>query len=538
MQKPRVTAVITDLDNTLFDWVAIWYAGFKPLLDGLAAATDIPVDTLEQEFHEVHQRHGTSEYAFSIQELPSVLAKYPSEDLPQKFKEVIHASRKGRKQATVLYPEVLTTLRLLRSKGCLIVGYTESMAFYTHRRIKRLGLDGVLDVLYSPRDHALPVDAAAIRSLPADEYRLLQTEHRHTPDGALKPNPELLLDIIGATHAWAPETIYVGDSLIKDISMAQLARVIDVYAEYGEARGREDYQLLRRVTHWRPELVERDRKIKAEDLRPTFTLHSNFGELLELFEFDRLRRPTDDPCLSLAVDSWKQTVEVQQHFNDIELRIRSFAITILLASVGGAGFAAKEQLSMPAVPIPHWVLGALVVTAMLGASALAKARVVWWCILGASVLLVILVAVFAGTPTISLTLPSLLILGGLVGWSACYFMDRFWYHRLLRGAVTQGLYVERRLRDVLPEIGLTGAIGASSPLRLGKWRGNPLFELHSDHKIDLFYLVVIVMLLLGAYTVSVAPIASVAGTTTPVTTTTTTTPTSTATTTPAAATNH
>jgi phosphoglycolate phosphatase-like HAD superfamily hydrolase len=524
LQKPRVTAVITDLDNTLFDWVEIWYAGFKPLLDGLVTETGLPVGTLEREFAEVHKRHGTSEYAFAIQELPSLAAKYPGEDLPKKFDEIIHACRKGRKKATRLYPEVLTTLRILRAKGCLIVGYTESMAFYTHRRIKQLGLDGVLDFLYSPPDHALPADAALIRSLPADEYRLLHTEHRHTPDGELKPNPALLLDIIAQTGAWPAETVYVGDGLIKDITMAQSARVMDVYAQYGEVRDREDYQLLRRVTHWRPELVQSDRSIQVKDVRPSFTLPKSFAELLDLFEFDRPTRGSADPNLSLVVESWKQTVEVQQHFNDLELRIRNFAITILFASVGGAGFAAKEHLGMATLNVPSWVFGMLVAVVFLGLSALTTMKDVRWWSRALAAAAGILSAFVHHVWTFSLTLPSLLLLGGLVGWGLCYFMDRFWYHRLLLGAVKQGQYIERRFRDVLPEIGLTGAIGASSPIYLGKRSGKAVFEIHTDQKIDLFYLVVIAMLLLGAYTLSVAPLASMPD---PTATTTSTIPTAT-----------
>lgn len=42
--------------------------------------------------------------------------------------------------------------------------------------------------------------------------------------------------------------------------------------------------------------------------------------------------------------------------------------------------------------------------------------------------------------------------------------DRFWYHSLLKGAVLHGLYIEREWKDSLPELGLTTAIGAASPL--------------------------------------------------------------------------
>ena len=33
-----------------------------------------------------------------------------------------------------------------------------------------------------------------------------------------------------------------------------------------------------------------------------------------------------------VVEAWKKTVDVQQQFNDIELRIRNYAITLLVAA--------------------------------------------------------------------------------------------------------------------------------------------------------------------------------------------------------------
>ncbi|MGN4077802.1 hypothetical protein, partial [Burkholderia gladioli] len=40
---------------------------------------------------------------------------------------------------------------------------------------------------------------------------------------------------------------------------------------------------------------------------------------------------------------WEKTVDVQMHFNDLQLRIRNFAILIVSAFVGGFGVALKEN---------------------------------------------------------------------------------------------------------------------------------------------------------------------------------------------------
>ena len=135
------------------------------------------------------------------------------------------------------------------------------------------------------------------------------------------------------------------------------------------------------------------------------------------------------------LEAWKVTVQVQQHFNDIELKIRNFALTLVVAVLGAAGFALREQ-----------------------------AEVGLW-----------------GRTT---SLATVLLLAGLIGWGAFYFVDRIWYHRLLLGAVTHGRSIEQRLVTDVPGIRLTEAISEASPHKIGKW------EMHSDHKIIFFYSVI------------------------------------------------
>src|SRR5271154_6098757 len=154
--KPNLAVLITDLDNTLYDWVDVWYKSFRAMLDRLVRDSQIPEKVLIPEFKKIHERHRTSEYAFSIEELPSLREKYPGQNLPERFDGAIQAFRTARAAALRLYPSVMETLTSLRGKDCLLIGYTESLKFYTNYRVRNLHLDGVLDYLYSPPDHELP----------------------------------------------------------------------------------------------------------------------------------------------------------------------------------------------------------------------------------------------------------------------------------------------------------------------------------------------------------------------------------------------
>jgi phosphoglycolate phosphatase-like HAD superfamily hydrolase len=288
--KQQISLLITDLDNTLFDWFEMWYQPFKAMLDDLAVTSGVPLDALERDFHKVHQRHGTSEYAFAIEELDCLRERHPGANLAELYARSIEAYRAARRQVMSLYPTVDKTLRWLKSRGVLLVAYTESMDFYTRYRVKHLGLDRVLDYLYSPPNHLLPegLSADQIRFYSPDHYKLENTLQDYTPPGEIKPNPKILADIIRHVAGKRENTAYVGDSLMKDVAMAQDAGVADVWAKYGVAMHREAYELLRRVTHWTPDAVEREKVVTHNDVRPAFTLENEFAEIMDLFEWSPL----------------------------------------------------------------------------------------------------------------------------------------------------------------------------------------------------------------------------------------------------------
>jgi len=166
--------------------------------------------------------------------------------------------------------------------------------------------------------------------------------------------------------------------------------------------------------------------------------------------------PNDE--LKMAIEVWKTVVEVQQHFNTIEMQIRNIAITVLTATIGAAVLTANQSLN------------ALVAAGSKGASLPALPSLI---ILGKS-----------------FSAASLIIGAGLIAWWAFYFMDRWWYHQLLRGAVDSARFIEDKFKDSFPYLNLSSFIKQASPNR---FRG---IELHSSNKIDLFYLIVTVLLLI------------------------------------------
>lgn len=151
---------------------------------------------------------------------------------------------------------------------------------------------------------------------------------------------------------------------------------------------------------------------------------------------------------------------MQKHFNEISLKIRGVFITAIIALSAAIGFLGEKEL------------------------------------------------VFEFNP-VQIQYAALVPLLGAVATALFYFIDRYWYHRLLGGSVAQGLQIERKYQLALPEISLTDAIGSSSPIKLKRWSTRLLAwmivtdenyrktgKLHSTAKIELFYKPIIYLFLI------------------------------------------
>jgi FMN phosphatase YigB (HAD superfamily) len=288
-ETPRVRLLVTDFDNTLYDWFASWYPAFSAMLETICASSGIAREQLLGEIREVNQRRRTSEYSYLLNELPSLTRLHPHEDIAKVYDEAIHKFRSIRQRALRLYPGVKDALVHLKELGVPIVVYTESLAYYSAWRLRRLTLDGIVDCLYSPNDHEFPagITPDKLRTLPSEFYNLKGTSHFSTPAGVLKPDAKVLRSIIDDRSVVVSEVAYVGDSLMKDVAMAQNVGALDVLAAYGAVQDQKEYELLRQVTYWTDVDVRREREISENPpVTPTYVLHERFDEIFQLFRFD------------------------------------------------------------------------------------------------------------------------------------------------------------------------------------------------------------------------------------------------------------
>lgn len=145
--------------------------------------------------------------------------------------------------------------------------------------------------------------------------------------------------------------------------------------------------------------------------------------------------------LKLNVEVWKKIVDVQQHFNDLEMKVRNFGLLIISAFISAIGVNLKSQYE-------------------------------------------------AEIFDYNVPVAAFLACGALVVWILVFFVDVYWYHPLLKGAVLKGVEMEEQLKEQLPNINLTQRIGDESAVSLFGFS-----NVRSTTKAKTFYLGIAAVLL-------------------------------------------
>lgn len=285
--KNTINLLITDLDDTIWDWLRMWYNSFDPYLRNIRKISKTNLKDLKLDFKELHKRYKTSEVSYAYKELKSLSSEEVSKIEKESTKiSIIHQYYRDKKNNLVLYDGVLKTLIRLKKKGVKIVGFTESNSFYTMYRIKTLDLDGVFDFIYTPDDHGIPPSVK--RYYAEDFWSPKITKFKVLPKNSPKPNPDILLKIIKEVGGKKSNTIYIGDKLDRDVHMANQANIISIYAKYGSKLDTKKYKLLRQVTHWSDKDVQREIQFKKimlnKSIKANYSI-DRFDEILNLFNF-------------------------------------------------------------------------------------------------------------------------------------------------------------------------------------------------------------------------------------------------------------
>lgn len=282
MPAPRIALVFTDLDNTLYDWVAWYSRAFYRLLDGAAELGSISPELLRQEVSEQCRRRHRLEEPEALLAAPSVLRRFGE---PARAREALREIFAGYYPGALgdglrSYPGVRPALKRLAAAGVAIVGHTEAPANHAAARLRALGLEQAFAALLAaPPTLDDPTTAEIDLGALPFEVRVLGERER-------KPNPAVVLEQC-RRHEVAPRAaLYVGDSLGRDVRMAHGAGMWTAWARYGTRHDPRDWQRVVDLSPWtEAERAQACRDRPLPESPPDVILRESFDELLEHFDF-------------------------------------------------------------------------------------------------------------------------------------------------------------------------------------------------------------------------------------------------------------
>ncbi len=279
--------LVCDLDNTLYDWVDYFVIAFYEMVEAATPILGCDSEQLLDDLKKVHQQHHDSEHPFALLETSAALNRFPGlerHELLHILNPAFHAFNSARKRTLKAYPDVHRVLDVLKAQGLKIVAHTESRLFSATDRLRRLELEKYFNKIYCREASKIAHPTGQTRdewlnTFPHQKITEL-TNHQQ------KPDPSVLLEICSKHDTEPNETIYVGDSMSRDMLMAKSAGVFAAWAKYGTRHTKGSYEKLVRVTHWTTDDVEKeiDLRSKAREVRPDLILENSFAELLQSFK--------------------------------------------------------------------------------------------------------------------------------------------------------------------------------------------------------------------------------------------------------------
>ena len=280
-----IRAVITDMDNTLYSWVDYIVPSIEAMVGSLCTTTGLPRIRVVQALKEVYERYESNEYPFAIQESNLYSTFHYDFD---SFENLVitparEAFRVARRKYLVPYRDVLSTLAELKKNGIKVVALTDAPRNPAERRALMMKLDEQLHAIYTLPAFPFP-DSGVGRDVVEREKAggvKLACPVIELPRDHEKPDPRGILRICSDLGVAPSEAIFVGDSIVKDVPLAQAVGVLDAWAEYGtyvSAEYKERLAVISAASAMRRNLQQAD-MLKRKP--PTVRL-SGFDQVLPL----------------------------------------------------------------------------------------------------------------------------------------------------------------------------------------------------------------------------------------------------------------
>lgn len=227
-----VRAIVFDLDNTLWHQVPAWDKLTNAWVDQMAIETGVTADVIQEGL-------GVLNRTYQVHEIPDIIKLHPAMQarfkghIPQAVIERIEAKYKAA-EADVQKPfdGVPQMLSTLKQQGYKLIMYSEANAEKLAARLKALKLDGYFEAVYStPGPSPKRTDHKPL-AFERVQYGLGVKQFAINNRGP-KSFPQTYA-MIAAKHGFLPQDgLMVGDSMVRDVTVAAAAGFKTAYAKYG-----------------------------------------------------------------------------------------------------------------------------------------------------------------------------------------------------------------------------------------------------------------------------------------------------------------
>lgn len=254
-------ALILDLDNTLYNWMESFAASLDAQITYLAKMTGFTKKRIQESFKKVFKQHGTVEVITAANELDiweevnhikakiDHIKKHSTKIFFQTFSNNLN-----------LYPTVLETLKWAKKNKIVMFAFSSASAFWIDFRLEQLKITNFFEKIY----------------VLENEFERNQTFKNNIialPKSKMKPNPFVVDKIRKCYHLQKENIYFIGDSKNEDIRTAKLAKVNDIWAQYGKNYLKKSGRLLASVTPWTA-----SQKLAGKHIIPQYTI-SEFAEI-------------------------------------------------------------------------------------------------------------------------------------------------------------------------------------------------------------------------------------------------------------------
>jgi len=282
--KNMNSILITDLDNTLYNWVDYFAPSFRGMVHALSREMNLNEETLISGFREVYKKHGTLEYSFSIQELPFI-NNYSNEEV-LKFVELgKKVFKRVRDKNLVPYEGVKETLEILHNNGVLIIAVTNAPRYQGEARLKQLKLDKYFHGIGGWEGNIIPDNIHTkkiLENVGQGYYDSKYIKKRWSfIKEEMKPNPCGYLTILSSILVSHKTTYVVGDSITKDLQPGNEIGAKCIWAKYGTKFKEKNFKTLLEITHWGEEKI--DMTYNQKKIDPDYVIDS-FSELKDIIK--------------------------------------------------------------------------------------------------------------------------------------------------------------------------------------------------------------------------------------------------------------